>query len=52
MSETGKPILILQLRPEDETSDNEFYAFLKYGGVLVIQKDQKEKKYQSEPLSL
>ena len=26
-----KPILILQLRPEDETSDNEFAAFLKYG---------------------
>lgn len=26
-----KPILILQLRPEDETSDNEYAAFLKYG---------------------
>ena len=26
-----KPILILQLRPEDETSDSEFQAFLKYG---------------------
>jgi len=26
-----KPVLILQLRPEDETSDNEFQAFLKYG---------------------
>ena len=29
----AKPILILQLRPEDETSDNEFAAFLKYGGL-------------------
>ena len=27
----SKPILILQLRPEDETSDNEYQAFLKYG---------------------
>lgn len=26
-----KPVLIMQLRPEDETSDNEFEAFLKYG---------------------
>lgn len=28
-----KPFLILQLRPEDGTSDNEFQAFLKYGGL-------------------
>ena len=28
-----KPFLILQLRPEDETADNEFEAFLKYGGI-------------------
>jgi GMP synthase (glutamine-hydrolysing) len=28
-----KPILILQLRPEDETSDSEFAALLKYGGL-------------------
>ena len=27
----SKPVLILQLRPEDETSDSEFAAFLKYG---------------------
>ena len=27
----NKPVLILQLRPEDETSDNEYQAFLKYG---------------------
>jgi len=33
MSATVKPVLILQLRPEDETSDNEFQAFLKYGGL-------------------
>lgn len=26
-----KPILILQIRPEDDTSDNEFAAILKYG---------------------
>ncbi|HSR63467.1 MAG TPA: glutamine amidotransferase [Gammaproteobacteria bacterium] len=28
-----KPVLILQLRPEDETSDSEFEAILKYGGM-------------------
>jgi GMP synthase (glutamine-hydrolysing) len=27
----SKPFLILQLRPEDDTSDNEFAAILKYG---------------------
>ena len=30
---TSKPVLILQLRPEDETSDGEFYAILKYGNL-------------------
>ncbi len=29
----SKPVLILQLRPEDDTSDNEFEAILKYGGL-------------------
>ena len=29
----AKPVLILQLRPEDETSDNEFESLLKYGGL-------------------
>lgn len=29
-----KPFLILQSRPEDEASDDEFQAFLKYGGLL------------------
>jgi len=28
-----KPILILQLRPEDATSDSEYASFLKYGGM-------------------
>ena len=28
-----KPILILQLRPEDDTADSEFAALLKYGGL-------------------
>ena len=28
-----KPVLILQLRPEDSTSDNEFESILKYGGL-------------------
>lgn len=30
-----KPFLILQLRPIDQASDNEFEAFLKYGGLNV-----------------
>ncbi len=29
----SKPFLILQLRPEDDTSDSEFEAILKYGGL-------------------
>ena len=29
----AKPFLILQLRPEDDTSDSEFEAILKYGGL-------------------
>jgi GMP synthase (glutamine-hydrolysing) len=29
----SKPVLILQLRPEDETADSEFDAFLRYGGL-------------------
>jgi GMP synthase (glutamine-hydrolysing) len=29
----AKPILILQLRPEDATSDSEYACFLKYGGL-------------------
>ncbi len=29
----SKPFLILQLRPEDDTSDSEYQAILKYGGL-------------------
>lgn len=29
----SKPFLIFQLRPEDDTADNEFAAILKYGGL-------------------
>ena len=29
----SKPFLILQLRPEDDTSDSEYEAILKYGGL-------------------
>ena len=29
----SRPFLILQLRPEDDTSDSEFSAILKYGGL-------------------
>lgn len=28
-----KPFLIMQLRPEDDTSDNEYAAIMKYGGL-------------------
>ncbi len=31
---SDKPVLILQLRPEDTTSDSEYACFLKYGGIL------------------
>ena len=34
---TNKPVLILQLRPEDDTSDNEYQAFLKYGELTEVQ---------------
>ena len=30
----AKPVLILQLRPENETADSEFVAILKYGGLV------------------
>jgi len=30
---THKPVLILQLRPEDVTADSEYACFLKYGGL-------------------
>jgi GMP synthase (glutamine-hydrolysing) len=33
MPAAPKPVLILQLRPEDDTSDNEYASILKYGGL-------------------
>lgn len=30
---SSKPVMILQLRPEDATSDSEYACFLKYGGL-------------------
>jgi GMP synthase (glutamine-hydrolysing) len=30
-----KPFLILQLRPEDQAADNEYEAFLKFGGIEI-----------------
>ena len=43
---TTKPFLILQLRPEDDTSDSEFAALLKYGGLRAqdVQRIRVEKK--------
>ncbi len=32
-----KPFLLIQSRPEDETSDNEYEAFLQYGGLSPSQ---------------
>ena len=32
---TAKPILIMQLRPEDDASDSEYEAFLKYAGLAA-----------------
>jgi GMP synthase (glutamine-hydrolysing) len=31
----GLPLLVIQLRPEDATSDNEYRAILQYGGLLA-----------------
>ena len=49
-----KPILILQLRPEDETSDSEFDAILKYGGLRpsAVERLRIETKGIPERLSL
>lgn len=33
MNKKNKPFLIIQLRPEDETANNEYEAFLKYGAL-------------------
>lgn len=50
----SKPFLILQLRPEDETSDSEFSAILKYGGLEdhYVHRLRIEKQGIPEALSL
>lgn len=50
----NKPFLILQLRPEDDTSDSEYEAFLKYGELdkQQVQRLRIEKKGIPESLSL
>lgn len=50
----SKPVLILQLRPEDETSDNEFAAILKYGELQPheVKRIRIEKQGIPEHLSL
>lgn len=49
-----KPFLILQLRPEDNTSDNEFAAILKYSGLdeKEVHRIRIEKNGIAEDLSL
>jgi len=44
-----KPFLILQLRPEDEVSDNEFESFLKFGGLS--ENDVRRIRMEKEGLS-
>jgi len=41
-----KPVLILQLRPEDVTSDSEYSCFLKYGGLQA--RDTCRKRIEKE----
>ena len=50
----NKPVLILQLRPEDDTSDNEYQAFLKYGELTTAETRRLriEKKGIPENLSI
>jgi GMP synthase (glutamine-hydrolysing) len=53
MTAPAKPLLILQLRPEDETSDAEFQAFLKYGALEAKQTQRiRLEKGGMPPLSL
>ncbi|MCK5666506.1 MAG: hypothetical protein KAI17_23605, partial [Thiotrichaceae bacterium] len=49
-----KPFLILQLRPEDNTADNEFAAILKYSGLKEksVQRIRIEKNGIPDDLSL
>ena len=50
----SRPVLIIQLRPEDETSDSEFEAFLQYGELdrRAVQRLRIEKTGIPDTLSL
>ena len=47
-----KPFLILQLRPEDDTSDNEFAAICRYGGLAPQQAHRLRIERQGIPRDL
>ncbi len=47
-----KPFLILQLRPEDDTSDNEFAAICHYGGLVPQQAHRLRIEQQGIPRDL
>ncbi len=47
-----KPFLILQLRPEDDTSDNEFAAICRYGGLAPRQTHRLRIEQQGIPHDL
>ena len=47
-----KPFLILQLRPEDDTSDNEFAAICRYGGLAPQQTHRLRIERQGIPRDL
>ena len=48
----GKPVLILQLRPEDTTSDSEYACILKYGGLQAGDTCRKRIEQQGIPDNL
>ncbi|GAB4179054.1 MAG: glutamine amidotransferase [Wenzhouxiangellaceae bacterium] len=48
----AKPVLILQLRPEDETADSEYRAFLRYGGLRPDQTERLRIEHTGIPQSL
>ena len=47
-----KPVLILQLRPEDTTSDSEYACILKYGGLQARETCRKRIEQQGIPEDL
>jgi GMP synthase (glutamine-hydrolysing) len=47
-----KPVLILQLRPEDTTSDSEYACILKYGGLQAGDTCRKRIEHQGIPDNL